>query len=109
MPCCDCTGPDRSSTGLANHGPMAVDALVRMDRAQAVDRWVDRYVRKLDDLPSGRWSISAQEWRPALGDASRLGDWLVFFERQLAEASWPEVLTTWWPRLAPLTYTATNT
>jgi hypothetical protein len=94
------TGPEFDGW-LSNHGPMAVDALVRMDRAEVVDGWVDKYVRRLEELPSGRWSIEVEEWPDLLGDASRLGDWLVFFERQLAGAPWREVLSTWWPRLMP--------
>jgi len=94
------TGPEFHGW-LSNHGPMAVDALIRMDQRDDVERWVDGYIGKLDALPRPRWPIEPLEWRDPLGDASRLGDWLELFDRQLTQAPWREVLTTWWPRLLP--------
>jgi|tagenome__1003787_1003787.scaffolds.fasta_scaffold20838721_2 hypothetical protein len=95
------TGPEFRA-GLANHGPMAIDALVRMDQGDDLDGWLDGYIGKLDELPAPRWRIQDRDdWRDPLGDPTRLGDWLEFFQRQLAQAPWPEVLTTWWPRLLP--------
>ena len=44
------TGPEFSG-GLSNHGPMAAEAMVRLGRSDAVGRWLDRYLRRLDEAP----------------------------------------------------------
>jgi hypothetical protein len=95
------TGPEFHA-GLANHGPMAVDALIRIGQDDRVGSWIDTYIGKLDELPGPRWRIDDRDdWRDPLGDPTRLGDWLEFFERQLGQAPWPDVLSSWWPRLLP--------
>lgn len=86
---------------LSNHGPMAVDALLRLDRAADVHRWVVSYERRLEALPGARWTITTEDWRECLGDPSRLGDWLAFCTRQVHEEPWQRVLARWWPRLLP--------
>ena len=94
------TGPEFDG-GLSNHGPMAVEALVRHGRDDAVTHWVDGYARRLDEVPRASDRITAETWREALGDRSRLGDWPGWFAEQLQEAPWRAVLATWWPRLLP--------
>jgi hypothetical protein len=94
------TGPEFDG-GLSNHGPMAVEALVRHGREQAVSAWVDGYRRRLDEAPRAGDRITAASWHDALGDRRRLGDWPVWFAEQLAERPWTDVLATWWPRLLP--------
>ncbi len=94
------TGPEFAG-GLANHGPMAAEALLTLGRAEAVEPWVDSYRRRLGPPPAPRDPIRAAEWQDALGRFDRVGDWTVFFERQLAEGPWPSVLSTWAGRLAP--------
>ncbi|TLS47054.1 questin oxidase family protein [Streptomyces montanus] len=94
------TGPEFEGW-LSNHGPMAVESMVRRGHARQVHRWLDRYTRRLDDRPRGTSPLTADGWRPALGDPQRLGDWLVFFEREVTEQPWRAVLETWWPRLLP--------
>ena len=47
------TGPEFRG-GLSNHGPMAAEALVRLGRADAVEHWLDGYLRKLDDRARAR-------------------------------------------------------
>jgi len=94
------TGPEFAG-GLANHGPMAAEALVKMDRPEAVEPWVEAYRRRLNPLPSPREPIRSAEWADALGKADRLGDWIAFFQRQLEEDPWAEVLAVWAERLAP--------
>src|SRR3954447_23182476 len=91
------TGPEFEGW-LTNHGPMAVEAMVRHGHARQVHRWLDAYSRRLDDLPSGSSPITADDWRSALGDPRRLGDWLAFFGREVTERPWRTVLKTWWPR-----------
>lgn len=94
------TGPEYWG-GLANHGPMAAEALVALGRSDAVAAWVDGYVGRLDPPPSARDPIPRTLWEAALGRPERIGDWAVLFRRELAEASWPQVLRLWVPRLAP--------
>lgn len=95
------TGPEWGESKLTNHGPMTVEVLVRRGHGDNVHRWIDAYVRRLDDLPSTTEPIGETNWREALGDGNRVGDWAEYFTRQVAERPWREVLATWWPRLLP--------
>jgi len=95
------TGPEWGEDQLTNHGPMAAEVLVRRGYAEVVGRWVDRYVRRLDDLPAAGDRIGDDDWVAALGDGRRIGDWTAYFERQVAERPWRETLAVWWPRLLP--------
>ncbi|MEE6263067.1 hypothetical protein [Plantactinospora sonchi] len=94
-------GPEWSEDQLTNHGPMAVEVLVRRGYAARVDRWVDGYLRRLDDLPGTVTRIDDRDWAQALGDGRRVGDWTGYFTEQLRQAPWRDVLATWWPRLLP--------
>lgn len=92
------TGPEFEGW-LSNHGPMVVEALARRGSAAAVHRWTDRYVRRLEEPPPpGR---PLDDWRQALGDHTRLADWLEHFRRAADETPWEDLLHTWWPRLLP--------
>jgi len=95
------TGPEWGADQLTNHGPMAAEVLVRRGRAEVVPAWVDRYIRRLDDMPGTTGEITDATWPQALGDGRRIGDWTAFFTRQLAAGPWPQVLAAWWPRLLP--------
>ncbi|SEE88435.1 Protein of unknown function [Streptomyces sp. 2112.3] len=86
---------------LSNHGPMAVEAMVRNGRARTVHRWLDAYTAKLEDVPSARTRITPANWRAALGDPSRVTDWTAYFTDQITERPWRELLAVWWPRLLP--------
>ncbi|MEH0938446.1 hypothetical protein [Micromonospora psammae] len=92
------TGPEFEGW-LSNHGPMTVEALLRHGHHRSVHRWLDDYLRRLDELPRGLRPI--EDWREALGDPKRAGDWLAHFDRELRDSPWQEVLGTWWPRLLP--------
>jgi hypothetical protein len=94
------TGPEYAGR-LANHGPMAAEALVVLGRPDAVVPWVETYRRRLYEHPSGGHPIDAKAWRDALGHGDRVGDWIVFFDRQVEEHPWKDVLAEWVPRLAP--------
>jgi len=86
---------------LANHGPMAAEALVALDRPEAVVPWVESYRRRLREHPGSTRPIDLRQWRGALGDNARVGDWIAFFDHQLKEGPWSGVLGEWVPRLAP--------
>ncbi|CAM5232747.1 hypothetical protein SCALM49S_06648 [Streptomyces californicus] len=77
------SGPERDGW-LSNHAPMAVEALVRHGRAAAVHRWLDRYGPKLEEMLAAGAPVTAHDWREALGDPRRIGDWTAFFERETA-------------------------
>jgi hypothetical protein len=94
------TGPEYAGR-LANHGPMAAEALVVLDRPDAVVPWVEAYRRRLREHPPGTRPIDPTVWREALGRGDRVGDWIVFFDRQVGERPWKDVLAEWVPRLAP--------
>jgi len=95
------TGPEYGG-GLANHGPMACDALVALGRPDAVMPWVATYRKSLGPHPAaGIHRIEEASWRESLGQFDRFGDWIVWFDRQLADAPWTAVLDSWVPRLAP--------
>ena len=94
------TGPERNGW-LSNHAPMAAEALVHNGYGPDVHRWIDDYRDRLEERPRGIQRISSDDWREPLGDPVRTGDWLDFFERQLAERPWRDVLVEWWPRLLP--------
>lgn len=94
------TGPERNGW-LSNHAPMAVEALVHRGHERAVHRWIDGYADKLEERPRGIRPIPRDEWRDPLGDPVRTGDWLNYFDRELAGEPWREVLVRWWPRLLP--------
>ena len=94
------TGPEYHG-GLANHGPMAAEALVALGRSDAVAPWVEKYASRLGPPPSAGDPIPAAGWQAALGRRERVADWAVYFRRELAEAPWAQVLRAWVPRLAP--------
>jgi hypothetical protein len=94
------TGPE-FGPGLSNHGPMAADALVAMGRGETVERWAEWYAPRLDGPPDARNPIAADGWREALGQVSRVGDWIAFFDRALASEPWRDALDRWVVRLAP--------
>jgi hypothetical protein len=63
--------------------------------------WIDRYRRGMLPWPSSRGRIARDDWRGALAQEDRVTDWRAFFQEELQEAPWPEVLNRWVGRLAP--------
>jgi hypothetical protein len=94
------TGPEYAGR-LANHGPMAAEALVELSRPDAVVPWVERYKTRLRDHPGGTRPIDPKSWREALGENDRVGDWIVLFRREVEERPWKALLAEWVPRLSP--------
>jgi hypothetical protein len=94
------TGPEFRG-GLSNHGPMAAEALVRLGRADAVEPWLDAYLKKLDASPRPAGRVTDENWREALGALNRVADWEAYLHAQLAEEPWRDVFARWWPRLLP--------
>jgi Questin oxidase-like len=94
------TGPEEPG-GAPNHGPMAAEALVALGYDDEVPQWVDRYRAQLGPMPETVLPLTLSTWHDALGSHRRVGDWVVFFRRQLSAAPWQAVLTAWFPRLIP--------
>jgi hypothetical protein len=93
------TGPEFDGW-LSNHGPMAAEAMVRHGHAGQVHRWLDGYMRRLEEFPRGSGPIGAG-WRDALGDPRRIADWTAYFRREVTGQPWRQALEVWWPRLLP--------
>jgi hypothetical protein len=50
------TGPEYQG-GLANHGPMASEALIALNRSDAVLNWVEQYKKSLQPHPTATTKI----------------------------------------------------
>jgi len=96
------TGPWYGPHGLANHGPMAVEALDHLGRSEAIGPWTAGYLRRLEPAPTpDRRPLGEDEWPGALGHQARLGGWLALFEREVADRPVAAVVGEWVPRLLP--------
>lgn len=93
-------GPEFGGIGLSNHGPMAAEALVALGRGDAVEDWVEKYRKRLDQRPPNVERIDPANWQLALGRFERVSDWEDFFAAEIDSAPWREVLDTWAPRLS---------
>ena len=98
-------GPEYAA-GMANHGPMAAEALYVLGRGEAAPDWARGYRKRLQEAPAASGSIDRAEWRESLGKNSDVGAWVAFFDRELSEASWRDVVAEWVPALAPGLITA---
>jgi hypothetical protein len=94
------TGPEFNGF-LANHGPMAAEALVRIGAAAEIEGWVAGYLPKLDSAPEVVRGLGDADWFEHLGDERLFGDWTAYLRREAAETGWHELLQRWWPRLLP--------
>jgi hypothetical protein len=96
------TAPSYGRLGLANHGPMAAEALSHLGRDDAIAAWVERYRPRLDPAPApADRPLSEEEWPEALGHSERFPDWLATFEREVADRPVAAVVGEWAPRLLP--------
>lgn len=78
--------------GLSNHGPMTVDALVRLGRADVVSRWLADYQRELAPEPPLGTAIPREERAGRVGDGQS-ADWLATYRSDLATRPWARVLS----------------
>jgi hypothetical protein len=77
--------------GLANHGPMAAEALLRLGHPAKLPGLVQLYAPRLGAREIGT-PLKASERPQALGRPERIPDWVATFERDLDETSWTEFL-----------------
>ena len=94
------TGPEFHGF-LANHGPMAAEALTRIGGDDVVEGWVDRYRLRLQDAPEIIRGIDPEDWPHHLGDEHLIGDWTALLRSEAQEMGWRDLLLRWWPRLLP--------
>ncbi len=91
-----------ASQGSSTHAPMVAEALAALGRADAAVAWVERNKRENErPYPAASRPLKREDWRAALGDQSRRGEWVVFFQREIAETGWQSVLREWAAHLAP--------
>ena len=85
---------------------MVIEALCAIGRGDAVDKWLAVYRPQLIVSSAARERITDLTWRTELGRLNRYSDCEVFFNNQLKESSWAEVLDRWttrfWRRAFPL-------
>jgi len=77
--------------GLANHGPMAVEALFELGHRALTQGFVDVYAPRLRPLSPGR-PLRPDDEAYALGDPARFADWLATLELEIARESYPRVI-----------------
>src|SRR5262249_28741460 len=94
-------GDEEGNHGLTNHGPMAVEVMVRRGLDIRPDAWLDRYVERLTELPAPSARITGENWPDARGAGRRGGDWTAYFRAEIRARPWRDTLATWWPRLLP--------
>ncbi len=94
------TGPEYGG-GRSNTGSVVANILVALDRPGAAVPWAQSYLGHLEPMPGAGQPITRDNWRPALGNMTRICDWVAFFQRELQQAPWLVVLGDWIPRLAP--------
>lgn len=95
------TAPLYGRFGLANHGPMAAEALARLGRHDAIADWVAQYRKRLDEAPLPARPLTEEDWPAALGQTGRFPEWLALFEREIADRPVAAVVGEWTPRLLP--------
>jgi hypothetical protein len=63
--------------------------------------WLENYKKGMLPRPVARERIERKNWRALLGKEDRVADWNAFFDNELNDATWREVLVQWMARLAP--------
>lgn len=87
---------------LSNHGPMALDAMIRLGGAGQARAWAEQYRLALEPSPQPVGvEFTEQRWRNVLGVRSTEADWVMHFQRGVDEVGWRDTLSMWWPRLLP--------
>ena len=87
--------------GFSNHGPMVAEVLGVLGYPHLIVPWVEGYRDKLGPPKSPSRPISEREPERALGDFSRVGDWIEFYNQELQGQTWQAVVADWAPRLLP--------
>lgn len=88
------------SGGLANHGPMVVEALGRLGHSALIGGFVDVYIPRFRPLEEGR-AIPRAEQSAALGHPTRMADWVATMLREAEAKPWRALLARWLEPLLP--------
>ena len=97
-------GFEWGNSAFINHAPMAAEAMARLGYGDHLPEWITHILRRpYHDTPERKLELKpdGDDWSSALGDFSRIADWVALFERELAADPWREVMARWWPRLLP--------
>lgn len=86
--------------GLANHGPMGVEALEGLGHKALIPAFLDLYVPRLPVAEIGE-AMTDSEAQSALGRIERRADWVATFETRLETGDWHAVVSTALPELLP--------
>lgn len=86
--------------GLANHGPMAAEALAVLGHSALIEGLVDVYAPRVPPLRVGS-PIPPGERVAALGDPERLPDWVATYQLEISRRAWPRLLADELPSLLP--------
>ena len=87
--------------GFVNHATMGAEALAALGLVDDVPAWVARsHVRDRAPEATGR-PIAPATWHLELGEYDRVGDWVGFFDRKLADEGWRAVVAEVVPVLLP--------
>lgn len=86
--------------GFVEHATMGPEAMVALGIGDRVEGWLAYHPVRAVFLPRTGEPIEAR-WQDALGKRERHGDWLEYFEDELANTPYTEVLATWVPRFLP--------
>ncbi len=84
---------------FVNHTTMGSEALVALGLGRDVEGWVRRHGVRVYAPPRTGISLHAA-WKEALGRRECHGDWLSFFEGEVASSPFQDVLAQWAPRFA---------
>lgn len=85
--------------GLSNHAPMAAEALVAMERLEAIPAFLAAYVPRLRPGREGQ-PIAPADRPAALGDPARGADWVATYQAMLDHESPTAVVARELPLLA---------
>jgi hypothetical protein len=86
--------------GLANHGPMGVQALEDLGHQALIPAFLDLYVPRLPPAEPGA-PIADRDAEAARGRIERRADWVASFEARLEEGDWRTLLSAELPGLMP--------
>jgi len=81
--------------GLSNHGPMAAEALFALGQGDLAMDWALQYSTRLEPFPALHRRITRDDWQQALGDFTRVADWVAFFANMLIQRCWQDVVGEW--------------
>lgn len=91
-----------TAEGLSNHLPMALVALERLGASDGtLQRFFEGYARRLVPRAPAGATLTAGDWRRAIGTGRRFADLCGYFERAVADAGVDDTVSAHLPALLP--------